>query len=173
MQPLKQRSPSPRFAFQAPVPSNHLHEFLPFSKLHFRDIIQNPVDNQRGNDGRTRLICFSVGPGRFGKRCAAFLCDSLSFKCNFTRILLLFLPRRIRSMFPNAGRTTYRKVFFTVAGQCNRFGSLRALHRHEEFLFTRACCMKCREARSFSTLYACTSLDIAETALLQKYGKSA
>jgi hypothetical protein len=172
MQPLKQRSPSPRFAFQAPVPSNHLHKLLPFSKLHFRNIIQNPVDNQCGNDRWTRLIRFSVGPGRFGKRCAAFLCDSFSFKCNFTGILLLFLPRRIRSMFSNTGRTTYRKVFFTVAGQRNRFGSLRAFHRHEQLLFTCACCMKCGEARSFGTLYACTSLDIAQTTLLQKCGKS-
>lgn len=121
MQPLKQRSPSSRFAFQAPVPSNHLHEFLPFSKLDFRNIIQNPVDNQGGNDGRTRLVRFSVGPGRLGKRSTIFLCNSFSFKGNFTRILLLFLPRRTMSMFSNTRRTTYRKMFFAVTGQSNRF----------------------------------------------------
>jgi len=69
-------------------------------------------------------------------------------------------------MVQESGEKTYGKVFFTITGQCHWLRSLRTLHRHEELLFTRTCCMECGEAGSLGALYACAAFYIAKTTLL-------
>ncbi len=56
MQPLEQRSPSPRFTLETPIPTYQMDELLLVSHLYSRNVVENTIDDDSRDERRARLV---------------------------------------------------------------------------------------------------------------------
>lgn len=122
MQPLQQRGPPPRLPLQTPIPAHHVHEFRLLPQMDLRDILQDTLHDDGGDEWRSCFERFSVSTGGFSMlvfvdQVVVGFIGFFSGQGGDSGVLLFFLVNTLVLLYHDGVRATYWKMTLAVTCQ--------------------------------------------------------